>query len=170
MHVAGAADAVTVDPAATRAAGMEPYAVALTAPRFALPDLAGNRRTNADYHGRVVLLNFWGSWCPPCREEFPSLERLQAHFQSRDFTVLAITVADTRAGVEHFLGGHAPVFDILLDQTHDTAQSFRAAGVPVTYLLDRRGRLLAGKAGPRQWDEPAVVNLIERVLDENGGK
>jgi len=149
---------------------MEPYAVALTAPRFTLPDLAGKPRTNADYHGRVVLLNFWGSWCPPCREEFPSLERLQARFNSHNFTILAITVADTREGVERFLGNRRPDFDILLDETDTTAQAFRAKGVPVTYLLDRRGRLLAGKAGPHQWDDTAVVQLIERVLEETGGK
>ena len=151
-------------------AGMAAYAVPLNAPRFELPDLGGTPHTNADYHGRVVLLNFWGSWCPPCRDEFPSLERLQEKLKSRDFTVLAITVADTHAWVDRFLGGRRPDFDILLDETYATSQAFRAAGVPVTYLLDRRGRLLAGKAGPHSWDDPAVVRLIELVLDNAGGE
>jgi len=76
-------------------AGMEAYAVPLKAPAFALPGLDGETRDKHDYRGRVVLLNFWASWCPPCREEFPSLQRLQQTLGKRDFTVLAIAVQIT---------------------------------------------------------------------------
>ena len=140
------------------------------APDFTIQTFDHGNLTLSDLRGVVVLVDFWGSWCPPCREEFPSLERLQVKLKSRDFTVLAITVADTREGVERFLDGRTPDFDILLDETDATAQAFRATGVPVTYLLDRQGRLLAGKAGPHQWDDPDVVKLIERALNETGGK
>jgi thiol-disulfide isomerase/thioredoxin len=147
-----------------RAAGMQPYPVPLKGPAFRLPDRAGKARSKAEYHGRVVLLNFWGSWCPPCREEFPSLERLQAAIGDDGFSVLAVTVADDPAGVERFLEGRAVPFDILIDAGRSTASAYRAAGVPVTYLLDRKGRLLAGKTGPKAWDDPAMVRLIRAVM------
>lgn len=143
-----------------RAAGMEAYAVPLKAPNFELRGLGSEMRGKRDYRGRVVLLNFWASWCPPCREEFPSLERLQQALGGRDFTVLAIAVADGESAVGRFLEGRRPAFDVLLDDDGKTAADYHAPGVPVTYLLDRQGRLLAGKTGPQQWDSPAMQRLI----------
>lgn len=147
-----------------RAAGMEAYAVPLKSPSFELRDLAGELRAKRDYKGRVVLLKFWASWCPSCREEFPSLERLQQRLGGRDFTVLAIAVADGEAAVRRFLGGRRPAFDVLLDDDHKTAGDYRAAGVPVTYLLDRQGRLLAGKTGPGDWDGQEMHELIRAAI------
>ncbi len=162
MQVAAAGP---VDEALVAAAGMKAYPAPLKGPAFHLPDRAGEMRAKADYRGRVVLLNFWGSWCPPCREEFPSLERLQRAVDDEGFTVLAVTVADKAAAVERFLGGREAPFDILIDTTRRTAEAYRAAGVPVTYLLDRQGRMVAGKAGPQAWDDPAVVRLIREMLE-----
>jgi len=157
--------AAPLDTELVRAAGMSAYPVPLTGPAFRLPDRTGEMRAKADYQGRVVLLNFWGSWCPPCRDEFPSLERLQRAVDDERFTVLAVTVADEAAAVERFLGGREVPFDILIDTTRRTAGAYRAAGVPVTYLLDRQGRMIAGKAGPKAWDDPAVVRLIRAALE-----
>lgn len=147
-----------------RAAGMEAYAVPLKSPAFELRGLTGETRAKRDYKGRVVLLNFWASWCPPCREEFPSLERLQQALGGRDFTVLAVAVADNEAAVGRFLGGRRPAFDVLLDDDRKTAGDYRAAGVPVTYLLDRQGRMLAGKTGPRDWDGAEMQRLIRAAI------
>jgi thiol-disulfide isomerase/thioredoxin len=150
------------------AAGMEAYAVPLKAPDFALPSLAGEgRRGKRDYRGRVLLVNFWASWCPPCREEFPSLERLRQALGGPDFGVLAIAVADSETAVERFLDGRRPGFDILLDHDREAARAWRAAGVPVTYLLDREGRMLAGKTGPRQWDDPEMRRLIRAAIQHH---
>ncbi len=148
-----------------REAGMDAYAVPLKAPAFELVGLDGQTRGKRDYRGQVVLLNFWASWCPPCREEFPSLQRLQRIQGGRDFTVLAIAVADTAAAVTRFLEGRPPGFDVLLDDDRKTAGDFRAAGVPVTYLLDRNGRLLAGKTGPQDWNSVAMRRLIQATID-----
>lgn len=150
--------------ALARDAGMEAYAVPLKAPAFVLPDLDGEKRDNHGYRGRVVLLNFWASWCPPCREEFPSLQRLQQALGGADFTVLAIAVADNEAAVMRFLEGQRPAFDVLLDDDRKIAGDYRAAGVPVTYLLDREGRLLAGRTGPQHWDSLPMQRLIQEVI------
>jgi thiol-disulfide isomerase/thioredoxin len=147
-----------------RQAGMESYPVALRAPTLRLPSFGGGIRGAEDYRGRVVLLNFWASWCPPCREEFPSLERLQRKLGGKDFTVLAVSVSDSEDGVGRFLAGGKPVFDILMDDDGATAAAFRARGVPVTYLLDRQGRLLAGKTGPQHWDSPEMEALVRQAI------
>lgn len=147
-------------------AGMEAYPVALRAPHWRLPGLAGDTRGPDDYKGRVILLNFWASWCPPCRDEFPSLERLQKKLGGKDFTVLAIAISDSTDAVTRFLGGRSPVFDILMDYDGKVSASFRARGVPVTYLLDRQGRLLAGKTGPQHWDSPAMETLVRQAIEK----
>lgn len=148
------------------AAGMEAYPVPLKAPPFRLPALIGEARAHADYRGRVVLLNFWASWCPPCREEFPSLVRLHKTMGGEQFTVLAVAVRDGDEAVAGFLAGGRPPFDVLLDRDGATAAAWHAAGVPVTYLLDRQGRLLAGKVGPLQWDSASMQRLIRHVLEQ----
>ncbi len=152
------------------AAGMEAYPVPLKAPPFRLPTLSGETRTLVDYRGRVVLLNFWASWCPPCREEFPSLLRLQAAMAKEPFTVLAVAVRDGDEAVADFLAGGRPPFDVLLDRDGAAAVAWHAAGVPVTYLLDRQGRMLAGKVGPLQWDSAAMRRLIRHVVEQNVGQ
>lgn len=165
--VAAAPKATTeaaTDTELARQAGMEAYPAALRAPHWRLPDSSGETRGADDYKGRVVLLNFWASWCPPCREEFPSLERLQGKVGGKDFTVLAVSVADSTAGVARFLQGRQAPFDILMDDDGKMSAAFRARGVPVTYLLDRQGRLLAGKTGPQHWDSPAMEALIRQAV------
>lgn len=166
MAAGPAAVAVAAAPVAelARAAGMDAYPTALRAPPLRLRSLGGEMRGADDYKGRVVLLNFWASWCPPCREEFPSLERLQQKLGGKDFTVLAISVSDSAEGVAGFLQGRKAPFDILMDDDGKVSAAFRARGVPVTYLLDRQGRLLAGKTGPQHWDSPAMENLIRQTI------
>jgi thiol-disulfide isomerase/thioredoxin len=150
-----------------REAGMEAYPVPLKAPNFKLQSLNGETRTLADYKDRVVLLNFWASWCPPCREEFPSLMRLHKAVGGERFTVLAVAVRDPEEAVSGFLAHGRPAFDVLLDQDGAAATAWHAAGVPVTYLLNRQGRLLAGKVGPLQWDSAAMQRLIRQVLEQH---
>lgn len=163
MAIAGAAAADPPAAELARQAGMEPYPVALRAPPWRLAGLGGEPRGPADYKGRVVLLNFWASWCPPCRDEFPSLERLQQKLAGKDFTVVAVSVSDSPDGIGRFLGGRQPPFDILMDDDGKVSTAFRARGVPVTYLLDREGRIVAGKSGPQHWDSPAMESLIRQT-------
>lgn len=159
-----------LDPIVVAAAEMEAYPVSLKGPAFRLANLQGRMRGKEEFRGRVVLLNFWASWCPPCREEFPSLERLQAQLGGKDFTVLAVSVADSQDGVMRFLGNRNAPFEVLLDSDGQLARAYRVAGVPVTYLLDREGRLLAGKTGPHRWDDPAMVELIRHTVEQTGGE
>lgn len=162
--LAGGAASAMPDGKLAHQAGMEAYPAALRAPHWRLPGIGGEQRGPDDYKGRVVLLNFWASWCPPCRDEFPSLERLQKKIGGKDFTVLAVSVADSAEGVARFLQGRTPPFDILMDDDGKVSAAFRARGVPVTYLLDRTGRLVAGKTGPQHWDSPEMEALIRQAI------
>jgi thiol-disulfide isomerase/thioredoxin len=169
LAASAAALAQALDARLARAAGMEAYAAPLKAPAFTLAAHSGEPRAKEAYRGRVVLLNFWATWCPPCRDELPSLERLQRRLGGADFAVVAITVKDSPDNVARFLGGRPAAFDILMDDDMRTAKAYRAAGVPVTYLLDRDGRLVAGKTGPQRWDTKEVERLVEALVAAKHG-
>jgi peroxiredoxin len=147
-----------------KVANIEIYPLALRAPPFRLPAVGGDAFSNNDLKGRIVLLTFWASWCATCKAEFPSLERLQAMFDREEFQVVGIAVSDTPNSVMRFLGGRSPPFPILLDTDKKIAEQYRAAGVPVSYLLDREGRIIAAKSGEHHWDDPETIAMVRYLL------
>ena len=136
------------------------------APDVAFEDGDGRRLTLADFRGRVVLLNFWATWCGPCVVEMPSLDRLQARLGGADFTVVALAQdRDGAAVVEPFyerlgLAG----LGVYLDPRGQVARVFGVQGLPTTLVLDRQGRAVGALEGPAEWDSPEAVALIERVM------
>ncbi len=131
--------------------------------RFA--DGAGTTTRLADFHGRMVLLNVWATWCPPCRAEMPTLDRLQASLGGPDFEVLTVSIdAEGLPVVRTFFK------QIGIKYLHPYVDSFRevgtlgATGVPLTLLIDREGREVARKLGPATWDDPKVVQTIRGYL------
>lgn len=154
--------------ALAKQAEIELYPVTLRAPPLRLPTLEGGTLGNGDLKGKIALLSFWASWCATCKAEFSSLERLQAMFERDEFQVVAIAVLDAPDTIKRFLGTRPPRFPILLDADRKVADQYRAAGVPVAYLLDRDGRIVAGKSGEHRWDDPASVALVRCLL--TGGK
>jgi thiol-disulfide isomerase/thioredoxin len=121
----------------------------------------------ADFHGRVVLLNIWATWCVPCRKEMPTLDRLQSNLGGKDFEVVALSIDRRgREVVEPFyeeLGLHA--LGIYLDQSGDAPHKLNTVGVPTTLLIDRDGREVARKVGPAEWDSPEMIAVIRDTLD-----
>ena len=138
----------------------------IPAPPGAFVDLAGAPVRLADFKGRVVLVNFWATWCPPCIREMPSLDRLQAALEDRDLTVLAVSIDRggakvivpfaERLGLEH-LG-------IYHDAKGALFQAFGVPGLPTSFLIDRRGRIVGAYPGPAEWDGPEARALIEHYL------
>ena len=151
-----------------RQASIEPYPVAMRAPPFRLARLQGDAASNADFKGKIVLLSFWASWCASCKADFPALERLQSMFDREDFEVVGIAVFDTPGSIRRFLGLRAPPFPILLDTDKKVAEQYRAAGVPVAYLLDRDGRIVAGKSGEHRWDDAPTIAVVRHLLAKSG--
>ncbi len=137
-----------------------------TPENFVLKDLDGETHELADYRGKVVLVNFWGTWCPPCIEEMPSMERLYQKLSDQPFTVLAINQWETEEHVFPFMGQLEvyPSFPILFDPTSRIAEAFGVKGLPSSFILDPEGRVLYVAQGGRNFDHPEVVKLITELL------
>ena len=138
------------------------------APAFELPRLAGGEVSLADQRGRVVLLNFWATWCKPCEDEMPAMQRLWERLRDRDFELLAVSVDDGREEVAAFQERLDLGFPILLDPGKDVARRYQSFRFPESWLVDREGRLVARFVGPREWDDPLYVERIERLLEGGG--
>lgn len=150
-------------PAAERAGS------ARTVPDLRFVDGAGAPRSLADFRGRVILLNLWATWCVPCREEMPALDRLQAALGGADFEVLALSLDQAGViAVKKFyeeLGLRA--LHIYVDQNGDALRKLGSVGVPLTLLIDRDGRERWRVLGPREWDQPAEVDRIRSHLNRS---
>ena len=133
-------------------------------------DLYGNPLTLADYSGKVVLLNFWATWCPPCRAEMPSLDRLAGEMEGPDFALIALST--DRGGVERVAQFYDDYLIDNLDIMHDRSGNFaRQAGVlglPVTLILDRQGREIARLLGDADWASPEARAILRRIIEMTG--
>jgi peroxiredoxin len=135
------------------------------APGFSVPGLDGAAVSLRDHRGKVVFLNFWATWCPPCKEEMPSMERLYRRFRARGFTILAISI-DTGdpAKVAAFVKALGLTFPVGLDPTLKVADRYTVRGLPASFLIDRTGQVVAIALGPRDWDTRAAHSVFEGLL------
>jgi peroxiredoxin len=140
------------------------------APDFAVPDLAGQAVRLSAFRGRVVLVNLWTTWCPPCREEMPSMERLYQRLRDRGFALLAVSQDEGGAAVvEPFVRQLGLTFPILVDPEQQVGGRFHVWGYPESFLVDREGRIVERIIGPRDWAGPEQVAAVERLLDATTG-
>lgn len=138
----------------------------VAAPGFSLEDLDEANHRLADYRGRVVVINFWAVWCPPCRREMPSLERLRQRFKDRPFAILAINEGEDVDRIQPFLWDlePSPGFTVLLDTDLTVSQAFAVRGLPTSFILDKQGRIVYRAVGGREFDHPEMVAAIEALL------
>ena len=138
------------------------------APDTVLQTLAGEPVTLADYKDKIVLVNFWATWCLPCIREMPSLERLQAAFDRDKFLILAVSVdRGGAAKVVPFLKKHKiETLTPLLDQKMGLASALKVPGMPTSFLLDREGRVLGSLPGIAEWDSPEALALVRFYLEK----
>ena len=122
------------------------------------------RRIVAGRKGRVLLVNFWATWCPPCREEMPAMERLYRRHRERGFVLLAVSVDTDASLVKPFLEQHKLTFPVALDAKMDLANAYGVRALPASFLIDGHGYLAALALGPRAWDNRAAHALIEGML------
>ncbi len=150
---------------AAQAAGFDARP-AVPAPQLKAQDLAGTERTLADYRGKVVLLNFWASWCPPCLREMPSMERLRARMAGRPLVVVALDSAETPQEVNAYLSRMSLGFPVLLDPDGSNTKRWKVFVLPTSFLLDAEGRVRYVLTGPTEWDEGEALQVIESLLAE----
>lgn len=135
---------------------------------FELQNMDEEKIKLSDYRGKVVLLNFWATWCPPCRREMPSMERLHQQIGDEKFKVIAVDQMEEVDDVFAFTGQLElmPTFEILFDTTSKVSQDYAVRGLPTTYLLDKQGKVRYRAIGGREFDHPEVVNIIKKLMDE----
>lgn len=132
---------------------------------FTTPAPGGGTVSLASYRGRVVFLNFWATWCPPCLVEMPAMERLHERLRDKGLVVLAISLdTDGEAAVAPFLKERGFTFPVGLDPQQRVGSLYGVRALPSTFLLDRKGRVVAQALGPREWDGPAGFAVIDALL------
>ena len=143
-----------------------PLRVGTPAPDFASVDLSGQPISLESLRGRVVFVNFWATWCAPCRTEAPSLERLYRRLKPEGFEILAVSIdkPETREAVGAFQTEFELSFPVLLDSEQEIYQAFKATGVPETFLVDPKGRVVERFVGPRNWGDPRYARAVRRLL------
>jgi peroxiredoxin len=126
--------------------------VSVQALDFTAANLSGKNIKLADYRGSIVLLNFWATWCVPCMEEMPAMDRLTKALAGRKFKVLAVDLQETPEKVQDWAKTHHFGFDLLLDAAGEISSHYGVSRIPVTYVLDQRGYIIYRAVGPRAWD------------------
>jgi thiol-disulfide isomerase/thioredoxin len=149
-----------------RESGLKPIAKSAIKPKFSLKDLFGADRDLEQYRGKVVLVNFWASWCPPCVEEMPSMQRLYGKLKGRPFEILAINVGEKAPAIIQFLKTMNIGFPVLLDPTGEVYHAWKVYVYPTNFLIDAKGRIRYGSYGAINWDEARPQTIIESLLDE----
>lgn len=136
------------------------------APDFELKDLEGKRVSFKDFKGKVVLLNFWATWCAPCRAEMPSLENLYRSFKGKGLVVIGVSVDNSDNSVRSFVRQKKITFPILLDSKKEVSfDDYGVIGLPVTFLIDQKGIIVEKVFGERQWDSEEIKEKIKRLLE-----
>ncbi len=129
-------------------------------PPLALEDINGQHHRLEDYRGRVVVVNFWATWCPPCRDELPSLQRLWEQLRDAGLVVLGVNVGEDADRIFFFTADYPVDFPLLLDQDSATIDRWPVRGIPTTFIIDPEGRIAYRAIGARDFDHP---RLLERL-------
>jgi peroxiredoxin len=136
-----------------------------SAPNFTFPGLDGKIVSLADYRGQVVLVNIWATWCPPCVDEMPSMEKLHQELQGENFEILAISIdaVGTKA-VAPFMKKYNLSFPALIDPDGTIKTLYHITGVPESFIIDRQGILVEKIVGPRNWAAPEAVRYLRNLI------
>ncbi|MEE4302420.1 MAG: TlpA disulfide reductase family protein [Pseudomonadales bacterium] len=141
--------------------------VGAPAPNFTLPSQDGSPVSLADLRGEVVLLNFWATWCPPCRQEMPLLDQLHSRYSPLGFTLLGVNVEQESELAKQFLANEVPVsFPVLFDPEESVSELYGVPAMPTSVLIDRKGNVRYIHHGYRPGDEEAMQNAVRSIMRE----
>ena len=147
------------------AGSLQPYPGNTGAHPLELRDIDGNSHRLQDYRGKVVVLNFWATWCPPCVEEIPSLGRLQQAFAEDDLVVLSVDIGESKKEVQAFLQQVPADFPVLLNPDGSTVKQWKVIAFPTTFIIDRDGIIKLAYFGGLEWDNPNVVRQLQGLVN-----
>lgn len=146
------------------AMGERPAAKASATPYandFTLKDLNGAAHSLSDYKGKKIFLNFWATWCPPCRTEMPSMQRVYKQMDKDKYVMLAVNIREGKGKVKSFAGDNGYTFPILLDNDGRIASKYAVRGIPTTYFIDNNGKVVNKIVGSREWSYEEFKKLFK---------
>ena len=135
---------------------------------FRLSDVNGNTISLSGYRGNLVFLNFWATWCGPCRQEMPSMERLYRELGGQGLAMLALNEKESGAQVSNFIKSYGLSFPALLDVDGRVLSAYRVWGLPTTILIDGSGTIVGTRSGPKDWASREVVAALRKLLGDTG--
>ena len=147
-----------------QSAGMAPEKVGEKATDFEYTLSTGKKEKLSSNQGQVVFLNFWATWCYPCKKEMPDVERLQVMFKDRNFRVLAVSAGEGPRKVEPFLKRYPYQFDFAYDEDSKISGIYQVSMLPTTLIIGPDGQILAKAVGPRKWDEKDFTDQLEKII------
>ena len=127
---------------------------------FSLPDLDGNLHKLSDYKGKIVIVNFWATWCPPCRAEIPSMQRAWKILKNKNVVMLAVHVGGNEDKIWSFLTDFGIDFPVLIDARSHVSRAWPMMGLPTTFIIDPQGKIALRAIGGREWDDPTLLKAI----------
>lgn len=139
---------------------LSPVEQQVMAPDFELADTEGRMHRLSDYRGKTVIINFWTTWCPPCREEIPSMNRAWNALQQEDVVILAINMGEDEDTIFIFTADYPADFPLLLDREGEVIARWPVKGLPTTYVVAPDGRIAYRAIGGREWDDPEFLRKI----------
>ena len=144
-----------------------PEAARHDAPGFEIENLAGGNAGLADYKGKIVLLNFWATWCMPCRAEMPGMETLWQKYKEQGLVIAAVSVDEgSRGRIETFSKLLDLSFPILLDPESEVSDQYKVSNMPTSFLIDRNGKIISRIVGTEEWTSPEAIQLVEEILSQ----
>lgn len=147
--------------------GIQPIKDSRKAPNFYLKGLNGRKFELKDFKGKVIFLNFWATWCGPCKEEMPSIEKLYQQFIEKDFVFLTISVDyEGKKPVKEFIEKQRYTFPVLLDPKCKVLDLYEVKGIPTTIIIDKKGKMVGKAIGPRNWTSPEVFSLLALFIEK----
>ena len=126
--------------------------------------LDGSKVQMTDYKGKVIFLNFWATWCIPCVEEMPAMERLAQKLKDKSFVVVAVNMMEPLPVVKKFVARLKLTYDIVMDESGDIGGNYAANNLPLTYILDKQGRIIRRAVGARVWDNEDSIAFFNELL------
>ena len=137
----------------------------IQAPDFKFPGLDGKMISLADQKGKIVLVNIWATWCPPCVDEMPSMEKLYQKFKGQNFEILAVSIDETGLkAVAPFMKKTRLTFPALIDSKGTIKTTYRITGVPESFIIDKQGFLIRKIVGPVDWQSPKILDFFSELI------
>jgi peroxiredoxin len=127
---------------------------------FDLMDIDGRRHTLAMYRGKIVIVNFWATWCPPCRFELPAMEKVWERVKNKGVVILGINVGEDADTIFTFTADYPVTFPLLLDSDSGVTNKYPVIGLPTTYVISPQGKIIYRAIGTRNWNEDALVKKV----------